>query len=109
MANFGDELGISVNYARYRLIQILAVHTGYLAGNSVGKVRRELREKLKFGEWLRYVLLLSMAKMIAPKRYELFLEASRSHPEAHPMPEVDGHFESILDVFNKVECKSFVE
>lgn len=107
--NFAGELDIKVNYARYRLIQILAVYEGLLTGRNVGKVYRQLRKKMHLSEWLRYSLLLSAIKKIAPKRYHAFIEASRSHPEVPPMPKVEGTFHTILDVFNQNAPKSYSE
>jgi glycosyltransferase involved in cell wall biosynthesis len=109
-ANFADEFDIEVNYARYRLIQTLSIYSGLIVGReSATKASVLLREKMRFGEWLRYGLMLYAIAKIAPKRYRtrLFFRvqaASGSHPDAH-MPTVEGKFNTILDVFEQVDPK----
>lgn len=105
--NFGAELGIKVNYARYRLIQILAIYDGMLTGKHTVDTYLQLRKKMHLSEWLRYDVILLSIKRIAPEKYQKFLVASRSHPEVH-MPKVDGKFKTILDVFEKIDPKLHV-
>ena len=105
--NYGGELGLKVNYARYRLIQIFAVYSGLLAGKNSGKALIQLRKKMRLGEWLRYGLILSAITKMAPKRYRASLSsqlqaASGSHPSV-PMPVVEGTFHTILDVYEQVD------
>lgn len=101
--NFGRELGIEVNYARYRLIQILAIYDGMFMGRNVGQAYRQLRKKMRFSEWLRYGFMFSVIRRVVPNRwYQVFLAASRSHPEVH-MPNVKGTFQTILDVFEQID------
>lgn len=111
--NFGEELDIRVNYARYRLIQIFAIYAGLLAGKNAGKAYQKLREKMSFGEWLRYGFILAAIARMAPERYRAYLSrriqsASGSHPST-PMPEVTGKFHTILDVFKQVDPKSYAK
>lgn len=106
--NFSGELDLKANYVRYRLIQILAVYDGFLTGRNVGKVYRQLMKKMHFSEWLRYGFMLLVIKRIAPKRYHAFLEVSRSHSEVH-MPDLDGKFQTILDVFEQIDPESYSE
>ena len=109
-ANFADEFDIEVNYTRYRIVQILSIYSGLIAGReSAAKASVLLREKMRFGEWLRYGLLLYTIAKIAPKRYRARLSrrvkaASGSHPAVH-MPTVEGKFTTILDVFEQVDQK----
>ena len=105
--NFGREMDIKVNYARYRLIQILAIYDGMITGRNVGKAYKQLKNKMHFSESLRYELILPIIKRISPKRYQAFLASSGSHPGVH-MPEVEGEFHTILDVFEQVDSMSYV-
>lgn len=105
--NFGREMDIKVNYPRYRLIQILAVYDGRLTGKNVGKAYKQLKNKMCFNEWLRYELILPIIKRTSPKRYQAFLASSGSHPSVH-MPEVEGQFQTILDVFEQVDPLYYV-
>ena len=104
--NFGREMDIKVNYARYRLIQILAIYDGMLTGRNVGKAYKQLKNKMHFSEWLRYELILPIIKRISPKLYQAFLGSSGSHPGVH-MPKVEGKFQTILDVFEHVDPESY--
>lgn len=111
--NFDEELGVKVNYARYRLIQIFAIYGGILAGKNVGKAYHLLKEKISFTEWLRYGLALCAMTKITPMRYRLYLSiriqaASGSHPASY-MPEVKGDFKTILDVFDQINPEFYSE
>jgi glycosyltransferase involved in cell wall biosynthesis len=106
--NLSKNLNIKVNYARYRLIQIISVYAGLITGNEkVIKNYKLLRKKISVFEWLRYGLILTAILKIAPKRYlkKMFLQletAWGSHP-AHHMPYVKGKFNTILDVFKQID------
>ncbi len=109
--NFADESDLKVNYARYRLIQILAIYTGLIMGRpSAKKVSMELRGEMHFGEWLRFGLLFSAVAKMTPKRYRASLAhrvqaTAGSHPKVF-MPTIEGKFNTILDVFEQVDPKS---
>lgn len=118
--NFGGELDIKVNYARYRLTQIFAIYDGLLTGRNAGKAYQQLKKKMRLSEWLHYGIMLStlstIAKM-APGRYGASISyrtshwihaAADTHP-ASPMPEVGGKFHTILDVFEQVDPASFAK
>lgn len=111
--NFGEELDIKVNYDRYRLIQIFAIFAGLLMERNAGKAYPQLKKKMRFSEWLRYGLLLSILARTAPEHYRPFLyrriqAVAGSHPKT-PMPKVDGKFHTILDVFKQVDPDSYVD
>ena len=108
--NFGEELDIKVNYARYRLIQTFSIYAGLLAGSSVGNSYRQLKKKMRLIEWLRYGLILSAIAKMAPGRYRVYLSqqiqrAAGSHPDS-PMPKIGGKFQTILDVFEQIDPQS---
>jgi glycosyltransferase involved in cell wall biosynthesis len=105
--NFAQEMDIKVNYARYRLIQILAIYDGILTGRNVGKAYKQLKNKMHFSEWLRYEIILPVIKRVSPKQHQAFLASSGSHPGVH-MPEVEGKFHTILDVFEQIDPMSYV-
>jgi hypothetical protein len=111
--NFGRELDIKVNYARYRLIQICAIYDGLLTGRSVGKAYRQLRKKMRLGEWLRYGLILTikarMAKDEERAALSRWLQATADTHPASPMPKLKGTFHTILDVYERVDPDSYLE
>lgn len=105
--NLGLEYGIKVNYARYRLVQIFAVFAAMLAGKNAGKAYQHLKPRINIGEWLRFALILELIWRFLPRRlrerYSNRIQvASGSHP-ASLMPETNGEFQTILDVFEQVD------
>jgi hypothetical protein len=108
MDNFAREFPIKVNYARYRLIQIFSLYAASIMNrDSSRKADELLSKKMRFSEWLRYGVALSIVARIAPKRYrpylaEKVLVVSGSHPAAY-MPPVEGKFTTILDVYDQVD------
>jgi len=110
--NFSKEFGLKVNYARYRFIQICSIYAGVIIGrDSIKKARALLREKMHFGEWLRYGLMLSIIAKFTPERYRMNISrrvqfASGSHPGVF-MPIVAGEFNTILDVFEQVDPENY--
>lgn len=108
VANFADEFGIKVNYARYRLVQIFHLYSDLIMGKqSAKRIYNRLKEQMTFIEWLRFGLLFSVAAKITPQRYRRTLSnriqiASGSHPGSH-MPVIDGSFSTIIDVFEQVD------
>ena len=109
--NFVSEFQIKVNYSRYRLLQILSIYSALIIRQEdAGKARIALRPKLKFSEWLRYDILLSIMAKVLPNRFRTYWflrvqAASGSHTEVF-MPKVEGKFETILDVFKRVDQKA---
>ena len=112
--NFTDEFAIKVNYARYRLVQIFAIYAGLIVGKEgAKKVFKQLRKKMRLGEWLRFGLLLTAIARVAPKRYRVYLAhrvgaAAASHPDGF-MPSIAGNFHTILDVFEQVDPNGYEE
>ena len=111
--NFGKEFAIKVNYARYRLIQIFAIYAGLLINKDLEKIYQELKKKMHFDEWLRYGLILSTINRIAPdqSRGDISLRIQRvsgSHPASH-MPEIEGTFQTILDVFEHIDERFYLK
>lgn len=110
--NFSKEFGLKVNYARYRFIQICSIYAGVIIGrDSIKKAHVLLSEKMRFCEWLRYGLMLSIIAKFAPERYRMNLSqrvqvASGAHPGAF-MPIVAGEFYTILDVFEQVDPENY--
>jgi len=108
MDNFAREFPIKVNYARYRLLQIVSLYAASIMNrDSSRKADELLSKKMRFSEWLRYGVGLSMIARIAPERYRPYLAArvmaaSGSHPAAI-MPVIEGKFTTILDVFDRVD------
>ncbi len=106
--NFPEALDLRVNYARYRLLQIFSVYSGLLMDKEEAKKMRPiLNNKMHMKEWLCYGLLLSFVTTITPKRYrtyfaDLLIGATGSHPSV-PMPSVEGKFNTMLDVFGRVD------
>ncbi len=113
MSDFGKEFAIKVNYARYRLIQIFAIYAGLLINKDLEKIYQELKKKMHFDEWLRYGLILSTINRIAPdqSRGDISLRIQRvsgSHPASH-MPEIEGTFQTILDVFEHIDERFYLK
>ena len=107
--NFAVEFGLKVNYARYRIIQIISIYAGLLTEKeSAIKAYKHLQKKMNLLECVRYGLMLSVIVKTTPKCYRTklsnWLETSPwgSHPEHH-MPALDGEFNTILDVFDQVD------
>ncbi len=106
--NFAAAFNLKVNYTRYRLLQIFSVYSGLLMGKEEAeKMRPVLHEKMRWNELLSYRLPLSFLAAITPKRYRTYLAnlligLTGSHP-AVPMPAVEGKFNTMLDVFERVD------
>lgn len=108
--NFGEKGNISVNYDRYRLLQICAVFAGAALGKSdarstVRKLRGQMtvRERVLCDIPLSFVAAMSR---IFPERYRAFFAkliifATRSHPRL-VSPKIEGKFNTILDVFEQI-------
>jgi hypothetical protein len=112
--NFGRECPLSVNYKRYRYLQIAAVYSGLILHKSGAIVSlQELRRKISVSERLFYdfpLVLISTISSILPARYRgLFaiavIRLTGSHP-VHAYPTIDGKFKTILDVFEQVSPDS---
>jgi len=106
--NFSNEFEINVNYARYRIIQICAIYAGLILDKKgAQETYLQLQEKMSRSEKLRLGLWFSTLYKIVPGRYRVSLahriqEAGGSHPKID-MPSVAGEFNTILDVFNKID------
>lgn len=114
--NFGRELDMQVNYARYRLVQIFAVYAGLIGGKSVGKTHGRLKKTISLGEWLRYGIAFSITAAVASMasiRYKTYLASliamlAGSHPRVS-MPEIQGPFTTMLDVFEQIDPSTLVK
>jgi len=63
-ANYGDELGLRVNYRRYRMLQILYGYSEYFRGRSSTAAVRELTSRMSRGERLAYGTAWSIIAMV---------------------------------------------
>lgn len=112
--NFAVEFDLRVQYGRYRYIQICSVLAGMIMGkDGAMKIYRQLKEKLTLAEWIFYALPFSLIARIPVGRIRMNLAnrvllSTRSHPRIH-MPEVEGRFKTILDVYEQVDPVSYVE
>jgi glycosyltransferase involved in cell wall biosynthesis len=108
METLARNFALKVNYQRYRYIQIFAVYDGLRADTKVGKFWQKIKEKIRVSEWLRYGIILSIILKIVPERYRhfitygIFFRVPGSHIGG-VMPEIEGRYETMLDVFEKVK------
>jgi hypothetical protein len=63
-ANYGDELGLRVNYRRYRMLQILYGYSEYFRGRSSSAALRELTSRMSRGERLTYGTAWSVIALV---------------------------------------------
>jgi glycosyltransferase involved in cell wall biosynthesis len=108
--NLGERGNISVNYDRYRLLQICAIFSGFILGkrdarSAVGGLRGKMtvRERMLYGIPLSFLAAVSL---ILPERYRAFLAkliifATGAHPRL-VSPKFEGNFRTIIDVFEQV-------
>jgi glycosyltransferase involved in cell wall biosynthesis len=111
--NFGEQHKITVNYSRYRLLQIIATHIMVVLAkpDSAGELTK-LRSLLNLGEWLRYGVPFSILLILAslmPKSAQRFItrilsRLAGSHPK-NEYPTTPGKFKNILEVFDFVGAK----
>ena len=113
--NFGADSSTQVNYRRYRLLQIFAVYSkSILNGSLANDSLAELRRRMTVGERVVYDLplfLVLLAVSIFPIRYrrkvsDLNFRVTGSHP-VNASQTIEGEFKTILDVFEKVNPKTF--
>lgn len=114
--NFSDEENLKINYDRYRLLQICAVYAGLIQGkNGAKSVIFSLMRQMTFGEWIYYGVVLSILVLISwiiPKRYHTSIvkrifRAVGSHTGDSPLLKIKGNFNTILDVFEKIDPVSY--
>ncbi len=110
--NLGSEFNIKVNYSRYRKIQIFATYAGVLVDKKIENTYQQLKKKMSIREWIYYGIFFSVITCFVPKRYRenisyRILTASGSHPGSQ-MPDVEGAFRTIIDVFEQIEPYSYV-
>lgn len=108
--NFGVESNISVNYDRYRLLQICAVFARLILGKcDAQSTILDLRNSMTIRERVFYDVPLSMVWTISlalPRRYRAFLakqvvSITGSHAKLHS-PKIEGKYGTILEVFEQV-------
>lgn len=109
--NIGNKYNLQVSYKRYRLIQIISVYKDLINRTKTAiNNRKLLNKKILIHERITYGIALDIILKITPKFFEGYLAhllqlISGSHP-ASPMPIIDGKFESITDVFDKLPPKA---
>jgi glycosyltransferase involved in cell wall biosynthesis len=110
---FCKDINVSVNYDRYRYLQICAVYSSVLYGKNIPKTAiQSLRSKMTMLEQLIYGLPMSSLvaiTLILPNRFHslgarLIMRFTRAIPINFPQKTSDvikGKFTTILDVFEK--------
>jgi hypothetical protein len=114
--NFCESENLKINYDRYRLLQIYAVYAGLVLGknnakSAVSGLRRgmTLREHVLYGVPFSILVVMSL---IVPKRYHASIAwrifgATDSHTRTAPPSGVEGNFNTILDVFERINPVSY--
>ena len=114
METLAEKFGLKVQYSRYRYIQACVVYAGVILGKDKAKqVYLQLKRKLTVGERVRYGMLFSLLSKVAPKRYrpalsDKILSSADSHPACY-MPNLKGKFNTILEVFERVNPNKYEE
>lgn len=112
METLAETYGLTVNYARYRELQIRAVYAGLCQEKGWAQaVYRLLIPNMSLIEVIRYQLLYWSLMKLVPHRFlpalgQRILEGAASHPKIH-MPKVEGEFSTILDVFEGVDPQCY--
>jgi GT2 family glycosyltransferase len=106
--NFMREVRLKVRYRRYRLIQICAVFSGVILKNPDAlqqypllKVKMTLRERLFY-----HLPFLILQKRARPEDNLKLARWAHHFADSHPgveMPNIDGTFTTILDVFKTID------
>ena len=112
---FCKDINVSVNYDRYRYLQICAVYSSVLYGKNIPKITiQNLKNKMTIREQLIYGVPMSSLVAIAtilPKIFHslgarLIMRFTRAIPRNFSSKTSDvikGKFTTILDVFEKVK------
>ena len=114
METLAEKFGLKVQYSRYRYIQACVVFAGLVLRKAKAKqAYLQLKSKLTVIEKIRYGLLFSLLFKIVPGRYRLALSqwilwVSGSHPMVY-MPKVEGGFNTILEVFERIDPNNYNE
>ncbi len=106
-ANYGAQFDLHVNYCRYRFLQTLHVFDKYSDNKKEAKPELlKLLSLLNIGEKLAYGYLLRVVsffpKSILKKVLKRLNAAAGTHPHYKPK-RIDGQFENILEVFEKID------
>jgi len=106
-ANYGAQFDLHVNYCRYRFLQTIHVFQKYSDNREETKPELlELWNLLHIGEKLAYGYFLRIASLLPgsflKKALKRFAAAAGTHPHYKPK-RIDGHFENILEVFEKID------
>lgn len=108
--NFAVEGDICVNYQRYRMLQICSVFAGVILDkNDTKLVLKELRSRMTARERVLFDMPLSIVAMMSPVLPQYFrklvsnrvIAITGSHLR-FSSPEINGMFETVLDVFEKM-------
>lgn len=112
METLAEKFGLKVQYSRYRYIQACVVYAGVILGkNKAKQVYLLLKKKLTVTERVRYSVLFSFLSKVVPGRYrpllsQKILSSAGSHPACY-MPNLKGNFNTILEVFERVDPKKY--
>ncbi|TDI73664.1 MAG: hypothetical protein E2O82_05620 [Betaproteobacteria bacterium] len=114
--NFCESKNLKINYDRYRFLQICAVYAGLVLGkNNAKSAVSGLRRGMTLREYVLYGVpfsILVVMSLIVPKRYHASIAmrisiAMDSHTRPAPPSRVEGSFNTILDVFEKINPVSY--
>ena len=114
--NFCESKNLKINYDRYRFLQICAVYAGLVLGkNNAKSAVSGLRRGMTLREYVLYGVpfsILVVMSLIVPKRYHASIAmrisiAMDSHTRPAPPSKVEGSFNTILDVFEKINPVSY--
>ena len=110
--NFCEDENLKINYDRYRFLQICAVYTGLVLGKeSARSIVSGLKRGMTLREQVFYRVPLSIVvaiSLVLPRRYRTSIArrlsiSTGSHTRGSPIPKIEGNFNTILDVFEKID------
>lgn len=110
--NFCEDENLKINYDRYRFLQICAVYTGLVLGKeSARSIVSGLKRGMTLREQVFYRVPLSIVvaiSLVLPRRYRTSIArrlsiSTGSHTRSSPIPKIEGNFNTILDVFEKID------
>ena len=113
MKILSENYRLSVKQSRYRELQIRSVFNALFTQETFElSTIKELRKKLSFFELFRYYLPFKFLYHYLPKeKYhqiaETIMRAGHSHDGAN-MVDIEGHFETILDVYDQFDPLNYV-
>ena len=114
METLAEKFRLNVQYSRYRYIQACVVYAGVtLRKDKAKQVYLQLKKKLTVGERVRYTILFSLLSKVVFGSYrsalsQYILSSAGSHPACY-MPNLKGKFNTILEVFERVNPNKYEE